>query len=157
MQNKNRRRKYMANTYTKIYIQMVFWIHDNCLHESFRNELYAYMGGVLKAKKHKPLAIGGTTNHVHIFTGLNPSQAISDLVKDIKVSSSLFIKKKEFIKCRFNWQEGFGAFSYHESCISNVINYINNQKEHHRTKTFKEEYIELLKEFGIEYKEEYLL
>jgi putative transposase len=145
----------MANTYTQIYIHAVFWIHENYLDESFSAELYSYIGGVLKAKGHKPLAIGGTSNHIHILFGLNPVQSISDLLRDVKSNSSRFLKEKRYIRCRFKWQEGYGGFSYSRSQITRVINYINNQKEHHKKKTFKEEYLEMLKTSGIEFDERY--
>jgi putative transposase len=147
----------MPNTYTKIYIQVVFWTRDNIIHKSFQDELYAYIGGTLKSKGHKPLSIGGTSNHIHIFLGLNPDQAISEMVKIIKVASNRFIKDRKFLNCKFNWQVGFGGFSYSHSHISQVCRYIENQEKHHKKKTFREEYIEMLKAFEIEYDEKYIL
>ena len=101
------------------------------------------------------LAINGTSNHIHFLIGMKPSCCLSDLVREVKKSSNSFIKEKHFTAANFNWQEGFGAFSYSQSHLSTVINYIENQKQHHRRKTFKDEYIALLKAFEIEYNEEY--
>jgi REP element-mobilizing transposase RayT len=95
-------------------------------------------------------------DHVHVFVGMTPTVALSDLVRDIKAGSSDFINEKKWVHGRFNWQEGFGAFSYSHSQIDQVVKYIQNQEEHHRRKTFKEEYLEMLKAFAVEYNEQYL-
>ena len=102
------------------------------------------------------IAINGMPNHIHIFIGMKPSCCLSDLVREIKKASTVFIKEKKLSKYKFTWQVGFGAFSYSHSHIDRVAKYVMNQKEHHRKKTFKEEYHEFLKEFEIEYKDEYL-
>lgn len=102
------------------------------------------------------LAINGISNHIHFFIGMRPSCSISDLVREVKKSSNDFIKENKFTKLKFSWQEGFGAFSYSHSQLDDVIKYIMNQKEHHKKKTFREEYIDFLKKFNVEYDEKYL-
>ena len=115
------------------------------------------MAGIIKRKKHKALAVNGYLDHVHIFLALSTNETISDLVKSIKQSSTNYIKEKEFIKHKFNWQKGYGAFSYSKSQINSVINYIKKQEEHHKKKTFEDEYLEFLKKFGVDYDERYVL
>ena len=148
----------MANTYTQIQIQFVFAVkHRNGLiHASFKDELYQYISGIVKHNNHKLLCINGMPDHVHILIGLRPSQSISDLLQDIKGSSSKWINEKKFLSVKFEWQEGYGAFSYAKSEIDSVIKYINNQEAHHKTKSFLEEYIELLKDFDVEFDERYI-
>jgi REP element-mobilizing transposase RayT len=148
----------MANTYTQIHIHTVFSVQNrHCIiSNSWKNELYKYITGIIKNNKHKPLAINGMPDHIHILFGLRPAQSISDLLQDIKGNSSKWINEKKFIKGKFSWQEGYGAFSYRKSDISQIINYIRNQQEHHRKKSFTEEYLELLKEFNIDYDERYI-
>ena len=102
------------------------------------------------------IAINGMPDHLHFFIGMSPSCCLSDLVREIKKSSNDFIKENRFTKFNFNWQEGYGAFSYSHSHINNVYQYIMDQKKHHKTKSFKEEYIEFLEKFKIDFKEEYL-
>jgi putative transposase len=118
--------------------------------------LYKYITGIVSNKEQKMLAINGMPDHIHFLIGMKPSCCLSDLVREVKKSSNEFIKEKRFTKFKFQWQEGYGAFSYSHSSLDNVIDYIMNQKEHHKKKTFKEEYIEFLKRFEIEYKPEYL-
>lgn len=148
----------MANTYTQIHIHAVFAVQnrDCIICDTWKDELYKYITGIIKNNQHKPLAINGMPDHVHVLFGMRPSQSLSDLMQDIKGSSSKWINEKKFTKYRFSWQEGFGAFSYSKSQLSNVIVYINNQKEHHRIKTFIEEYKELLQEFNIDYDDRYI-
>jgi putative transposase len=143
----------MANTYTQIHIQAVFSVQsrDCIIHRKWKDELYKYMTGIVQNNKHKLLAINGMPDHVHILFGLRPSQSLSDLMQDIKGSSSKWINEKGFIKAKFSWQEGYGAFSYSKSHVPNVIQYIKNQEEHHKHKSFTEEYEELLREFEIDY------
>src|SRR4030095_2590779 len=107
-------------------------------------------------KEQKMLAINGMSDHIHFLIGMKPSCRLSDLIREIKKSSNDFIKEKRFSKHKFNWQEGYGAFSYGHSDLDNVIAYIMNQKEHHKKKNIQEEYLELLKKFEIEFKDEYL-
>ncbi|HMU70222.1 MAG TPA: IS200/IS605 family transposase [Chitinophagales bacterium] len=148
----------MSSTYSQIYIQIVFAVkHRECLiRYSWEEELYKYITGILTNKQQKLLAINGMSDHIHIFIGMRPSCCLSDLVREVKKASTEFIKENNFTKSKFSWQEGFGAFSYSHSSIDNVIKYIMNQKEHHKVKSFKEEYYAYLKEFEIAYKDEYL-
>src|SRR5690606_22130805 len=131
----------MASTFSQIYIQYVFTVkgRENLLQKPWRDEVFKYMAGIIKAKNQKPIIINGVADHVHVFVGLKPSMNISDLVRDIKNNSSKFINEQGWIKGKFSWQEGYGAFSYAHSQIDNVYHYILNQEEHHRKKTFKEE------------------
>jgi putative transposase len=118
--------------------------------------LYMYMAGIIRNNNHKLLAINGMPDHIHIFFGMRPSQSISDLLKDIKANSSKWINERKFLKGRFSWQEGFGAFSYSRPEISKVIQYIEKQEVHHKRKSFIEEYKEFLIEFGIDYDERFI-
>ena len=148
----------MANTYSQIYIQIVFAVkgRQNHISEENREELQKFISGIVSKREQKLLAIFAMPNHIHLLVGLKPNIAISDLVRDIKAGSSKFINEQKWIKGKFNWQEGFGAFSYSESHVKNVINYILNQKEHHQKSTFKSEYKSLLKEYDIEYDNLYI-
>jgi REP element-mobilizing transposase RayT len=148
----------MANTYSQIYIQIVFAVkgRENLIKESFRNELEKYICGTIDNLQQKPLAIYCMPDHTHILVGLKPSMAIADLVRDIKTSATKIIKENKWVQGLFEWQVGYGAFSYSKSHLDNVIHYILNQPQHHNRKTFKEEYLEFLQKFEIEYKEEYL-
>ena len=148
----------MANTYTQIYIQIVFAVQGryNLIRKEYKEELHKYITGIIRNKKQKLIAINSMPDHAHIFIGMKPSIALSDLVRDIKNNSSTFINEKNWVKGKFNWQEGFGAFSYGHSQMDAVVKYIQNQEEHHAKKTFKEEYLELLRKFNVEYNETYL-
>jgi len=148
----------MPNTYTQIYIQIVFAVkgRENLVSKSHREELHKYITGIVQEREQKMLSIFCMPHHTHLLVGLKPSIAISDLTRDIKAGSSNFINNKKWVKGKFNWQEGFGAFSHSRSQIDTVIKYILNQEEHHKKKTFREEYINFLKKFEIEYDEKYL-
>lgn len=148
----------MAGTYSQIYLQVVFAVknRENLISQSWKDELHKYMAGIIKEKEQKPIIVNGMPDHIHAFIGLKPSMRISDLVRDVKNNSSKFINEKGFVRGKFSWQEGYGVFSYSHSHIQRVYNYILNQEEHHRKKTFKDEYLELLKKFEIEFKEEYV-
>jgi REP element-mobilizing transposase RayT len=148
----------MPNTYTQLYIQIVFAVkgRENYIKESFREELQKYITGIIANKKQKLYAIYCMPDHLHLLVSMTPSISISDLVRDIKSNSTAFIKEKKWVNSLFAWQEGFGAFSYHKSQANDVVGYILNQKEHHQKTTFKEEYFNFLKEFEIEYDEKYL-
>jgi len=148
----------MAGTFTQLYIQYVFAVKGraNLLQKPWRDDVFKYMAGIIKGKNQKSIIVNGVADHVHIFVGLKPSMCISDLVRDIKNNSSNFINEQKFLKGKFEWQEGYGAFSYAQSQIDNVYKYIANQEEHHKKKTFKEEYIDFLLKYEIEFKEEYL-
>jgi putative transposase len=148
----------MAGTYSQIYLQVVFAVkgRENLISQSWKDELHKYIAGIIKEKEQKPIIVNGMPDHIHAFIGLKPSMRISDLVRDVKNNSSKFINEKGFVRGKFSWQEGYGVFSYSHSHIQRVYNYILNQEEHHRKKTFKDEYLDLLKKFEIEFKEEYV-
>lgn len=148
----------MAGTYSRIHIQVVFAVkgRDNLLLKPWREEVFKYMAGIINEKGQKSIIVNGVTDHVHVFVGLKPSVALADLVRDVKNNSSNFINKKRFVQGRFSWQEGYGAFSYSYSQLDTVYKYILHQEEHHREKTFKEEYLEFLRKFEIEHDEKYL-
>src|SRR5699024_10392425 len=130
----------MANTYTQIHLQFVFAVKYRAalIQQSWKDELYRYITGVVQNNNHKLLIINGMPDHIHIFVGMRPSQSISDLLQDIKGSSSKWINEKEFVAHQFTWQEGYGAFSYGKSQVKDVIAYIKNQEKHHRKKSFRE-------------------
>ncbi len=148
----------MADTFTQIYIQVVFAVRsrEGLIQPEWEDDLFKYVTGIVKKKGQKMLAINGTKDHIHFFLGMKPACCLSDLIREVKKSTVAYIKEQEYIKSAFYWQEGFGAFSYSHSHLDKVIRYINNQKEHHQTKTFKEEYKALLDAFNVEYKNEYL-
>ncbi|MEO6167444.1 MAG: IS200/IS605 family transposase [Chitinophagales bacterium] len=148
----------MANTYSQIYIQIVFAVQGrlNLIKDEFRIELEKYICGIVKNKGQKPISIFCMPDHSHLLVGLQPSMSVSDLMRDVKSNSSGFIRDKKWIKGKFNWQEGYGAFSYSRSQLDQVVKYILNQPQHHRKKTFREEYLGFLKKFEIEYDERYL-
>jgi REP element-mobilizing transposase RayT len=148
----------MSSTFSQIYIQIVFAVkgRQNFLQKPWRDDVFKYMSGIIKGKNQKPIIVNGVSNHVHLFIGLKPSMAVSDLVRDVKNNSTNFINEQKYLKGKFSWQEGFGAFSYSHSQIDQVYQYILNQEEHHRKKTFKEEYLDFLHKFEIEYEEKYL-
>lgn len=148
----------MPGTYSQIYIQIVFAVkgRENLIGKSWKDELHKYIAGIIKQKEQKPIIVNGMPDHIHAFIGLRPVMSIADIVRDIKNNSSNFINDKKFVKGKFSWQEGYGAFSYSHSHIDNVYQYILNQEEHHKKKTFKEKYIEFLKKFEIAHDEKYL-
>lgn len=148
----------MSGTFSQIYIRLVFAVkgRNSLISKLWEEELYKYITGIVRNKEQKMLAINGMPDHVHLFIGMKPSCCLSDLVKEIKKSSNDFINEKKFTGFKFQWQEGYGAFSYSHSNLDNVIKYVMNQKEHHKVLSFKEEYIEFLRKFEIEFKEEYL-
>jgi putative transposase len=148
----------MANTFSQLYVQVVFAVKniESLIHKNNREELQKYISGIIENRNAKLLAIYCMPNHTHILIGLKPSVLLSDLVRDIKAGSSKFINEKRWIKGKFNWQEGFGAFSYSHSQIGNVIRYINKQETHHQKKSFKVEYLDFLQKFEIDYDDKYL-
>ena len=148
----------MAGAFTQIYIQYVFAVkgRENLLQKPWRDEVFRYIAGIIKGRDQKPIIVNGVADHVHVFVGLKPSVCVSELVRDIKNNSSKFINDQRFLKGKFSWQEGYGAFSYSHSQIENVYNYIDKQEEHHRKKTFREEYLDFLQRFEISYDEKYL-
>ena len=148
----------MANTYTQLYVQIVFATQGrkNLIKERFRDELEKYMCGIVANNKSKPLAVYCNPDHTHILIGLHPAVAISTIAGDIKSGSSGWINKNNFFIGKFNWQSGYGAFSYSKSQIDTVAKYILNQAEHHKKRTFKEEYLSILQKQKIDYDEKYL-
>ncbi len=148
----------MANTYTQIHLHFIFAVkyRDRAISKTWENELYKYISGIIQNNGHKMLKINGVADHIHILIGMRPTQSISELLKDIKGSSSKWINENNFVTGSFSWQEGYGAFSYGKSQVREVIHYIENQKEHHKLKTFKEEYVDFLEKFEVEYDEKYI-
>ena len=141
----------MANTYTQLYIQLVFAVQgrNSLIPKEYKEDLHRYITGVVQKRKHKMLAINCMPNHIHIFIGLHPAQSISDLVNNIKTASTKFIKKQSWMRFVFAWQKGYGAFSYSRSHIDAVVKYVLNQEQHHKKRSFQEEYLDFLKKFEI--------
>ena len=148
----------MANTYTQILVQIVFAVkgRQNLITEKHREQIEKYICGIVNNKKSKPLAIYCNPDHCHILIGLHPSVSISEMARDIKANSSKWINENKWIMGKFAWQEGYGAFTYSRSQLNRVVQYIRKQPEHHRKKTFREEYIAFLGEFEIEYDDKYV-
>lgn len=148
----------MANTYTQLNIHAIFAVkgRKNLLTGDFRPRLFEYISGALKGEDMYPLAVGGYTDHVHTFFELNPTKDISTIMQHIKQNATKWINNNRFVAEHFAWQAGYGAFSYSRSQRDNVIRYIMRQEEHHRKKTFKEEYLKMLKDFNMKYDEKYL-
>ena len=148
----------MPGTFSQIYIQYIFAVkgRENLLLPAFQDEIYKYIAGIVERKDQKSLAVNGMEDHIHILVGLKPAMRIADLVRDIKNNSSNFINEKGFLKQKFSWQDGYGVFSYSQSNFGFVIDYIKNQKEHHKKKTFQEEYRDFLKKFNIPFEDKYL-
>jgi REP element-mobilizing transposase RayT len=145
-------------TFTQMYVQLVFAVknRDALLKEDFRDRVFEYMSGIVTNLRHKSIIINGTSNHVHILFGLNPSVSVSDTVHDIKRSSSLFINNEKLCPFRFSWQEGYGGFTYSRSQLADVYNYIENQESHHKKRSFREEYIDILSTNEIEFDQQFL-
>jgi len=148
----------MANTYTQIDIHLVFAVkgRESLIRKEWQADLYKYITGIVQNHKHKMLRINGMPDHIHIFIGYDPVQPLPKLVEEIKTSSNAFIKSNKFTSFKFAWQNGYGAFSHSKSQRDTVIQYIANQEMHHRKKTFKAEYLEMLQKFEVEYNEKYL-
>lgn len=148
----------MPNTYTQIHIHVVFTVQNrqSLIASEWKIELYKYITAIIQNHHHKLIAINGMPDHVHMLFGLRPTQALSELMQDVKGSSSKWINEKHFVKGKFSWQEGYGAFSYSKSQLNQVIDYINRQEEHHKQKAFLEEYRDFLNAFRIDYDEKYL-
>ena len=148
----------MANTYTQIYIHLVFAVsgRQSLIAKEHKVEIYKYMTTVIQNRKQKVMAINGMPDPVHLLIGMSPDIALSDLVKDVKVASSSLINDKRWVRGHFNWQRGFGAFSHSKSQVSTVAKYIENQERHHAKRSFRDEYVALLKKFDVEYDPAYL-
>ncbi len=148
----------MSNTFSQLYVQLVFAVkgRHSLIPAQNREELHKFISGIVQKREQKMLSVFCMPDHAHLLVSIEPTMAVSDLVRDIKAGSSKFINECHWIKTKFNWQGGFGAFSYSRSQIGNVIKYILNQEQHHNKRTFKEEYISFLNKFEIEYDEKYL-
>nr|WP_294782168.1 IS200/IS605 family transposase [uncultured Flavobacterium sp.] len=147
----------MANTYTQLHIQFVFAVkyRKSLISKEWKDRLHQYITGIIQSNQHKMLSINSMPDHIHIFIGMRPNQSISSLIQNVKTESSKWIKEEKLCP-NFAWQEGYGAFSYSRSHMPNVIRYIENQEEHHKKKTFLEEYEDMLKAFEIEYDLKYV-
>ncbi|PWJ53105.1 REP element-mobilizing transposase RayT [Dyadobacter jejuensis] len=147
------------NTYSQIYVHIVFAVkgRENLILPSWEEKIYKYITGIVQNKEQKMIAINGMPDHIHFLLGIRPTCCISDMVREIKKSSNLYIQTEQLSKFKFQWQEGFGAFSYSHSHLDMAINYILRQKEHHKKKSFGDEYIEMLQKFNIDYNDKYLL
>ncbi|MCE1200159.1 MAG: IS200/IS605 family transposase [Marinilabiliales bacterium] len=148
----------MADTFTQIYIQVVFAVkgRNSLIHPTWEERLHQYIAGIVRCKKQKMIAINGTPDHIHFFIGMNPKCCLSDLIREVKKSSNEFVNENNLSKFKFSWQEGFGAFSYSHSHIDQLATYVLNQKTHHQTMTFKSEYLDFLRKFEIDYDVRYL-
>jgi len=148
----------MANTFSQIYLQFVFAVQNrqSLIAKEHKEELHKYITSLVQHRKAKMLAVNCMPDHTHLFVGFKPSILISDFVKEIKVESNEFVNSKDWVNGKFNWQDGYGVFSYSHSHIGNVINYVSNQEEHHQKKTFKQEYLTLLQKFEIPFEERFL-
>ena len=149
----------MANSYTQMHLQLIFAVkfRASLINSSWKDELLKYITGIIQTQKHKLIIINGVADHLHVLIGFRPHQSLSELMQDIKGSSSKWINEKKFTPARFAWQEGYGAFSYSHSHLNKVINYIKNQEQHHRKISFLEEYRSFLKAYEIEFDEKYIL
>jgi REP element-mobilizing transposase RayT len=148
----------MANTYTQLYAHAVFAVkgRTNLISTQWKEELFKYISGIITNKNQKLMAINGMPNHVHLLIGFKPDCNLSDLLRDVKSNSSTFINEKKWVRAKFNWQLGFGAFTIGQSQIDKVVKYILDQERHHKKKTFREEYIAFLKAYKVEYMTEYI-
>jgi putative transposase len=148
----------MANTFFQIYIQVVFAVSNrqSLVKPEFKEELYKYTTGIVRNQGQKLIAINGVADHIHLLIGLRPAMALADLVQEIKVDSTHFINKKKWIRGRFSWQEGYGAFSYGHSQLDTIVRYIQNQEQHHKRSSFKSEYLTFLRKFEIAFDEKYV-
>lgn len=148
----------MADTYTQLYIHFVFAVQNrkSLIQPKWEAKLHKYITGIIRNKSHKMIAINGMPDHLHMFIGFQPVDHMSELIKVVKGESSKWIKENGLVRGNFSWQEGYGAFSYSRSHIDRVYHYIQRQKEHHREKTFRDEYIELLKSYGVDYDNRYI-
>ncbi|MBN2683151.1 MAG: IS200/IS605 family transposase [Bacteroidales bacterium] len=149
----------MPNTYTQVYIHAVFAVKNrkSLLKKDWREYLFKYMTGIVQQNGHKMIIVNGVSNHVHMFIGMKPIQSLSSLMQDVKRDSSKWINDNKLVNGRFEWQSGFGAFSYALSQIDNVYKYIANQERHHGEITFKDEFEGLLKEYDISFDSRYIL
>jgi len=148
----------MPNTYTQLYIHCIFAVkyREAVIQPEWEERLHKYITGIVQNNGHKLLTINSVSDHLHLFIGLNPNQSISEIMRLVKGDSSEFINKEKLTKRKFHWQDGYGAFSNSRSQIDAVVKYIINQKQHHLKKSFRDEYLEILKDYNIEYDEKYI-
>jgi REP element-mobilizing transposase RayT len=148
----------MANTFSQIYIQTVFAVSGrmSLITPTFKEDLYKYIAGIVRNQDQKLISINGMRDHLHILIGLKPSIALADLVRDIKAESSTYVNKNKWVHGKFSWQEGYGAFSYGHSQLDTIIRYIQNQEKHHSRRSFKNEYLGLLRKFDIAFEDKYV-
>lgn len=148
----------MANTFSQIYTQTVFAVQNrlSLIGPEFKEDLYKYITGIVRNQGQKLISINGMPDHLHILIGLKPAMALADLVREIKADSSNFINKNKCVRGRFSWQEGYGAFSYGHSQLDTIIRYIQSQEKHHRRRSFKDEYLTLLRKFDIAFDDKYI-
>ena len=148
----------MANTYTQIFLHVVFVVKGrlNLIPKDKKEELFGYIGGIIKNKEHKVYIVNGMADHVHVLFGFNPKDSISDLIHEVKRNSSKYINENKWLSGKFEWQSGYGAFSYSKSHVDRIYKYIQGQEEHHKKLSFREEYISFLKKYGVDYDERYI-
>ncbi|HEY6242513.1 MAG TPA: IS200/IS605 family transposase [Pyrinomonadaceae bacterium] len=148
----------MANTFSQIYIQTVFAVSGRLalITPDFKEELHKYITGIITKQDQKLIRINSMPDHLHILTGVKPAMALANLVRDIKSDSSEWINRKKLARGKFAWQEGYGAFSYGHSQLDTIVRYIMNQEQHHSRRSFKDEYLTLLRKFEIDFNEEYV-
>ena len=147
----------MPNTYTQLYVQIVFAVkgRKSLIEKQHREQIHQFITGIVQKRGQKMLAIFCMPDHIHLLIGFKPSVSLSDLVRDIKTNSTIFIKQNRFTPYRFEWQEGFGAFTYAHSQLDSVCKYILNQEEHHQKRNFKTEYLDFLEKFDIPNEKQY--
>lgn len=148
----------MANTFSQIYIQTVFAVssRQSLIKPAFQEDLYKYITGIVRNQGQKLISINGMPDHIHILIGLKPAIALANLVRDIKADSTAHINKQRWVHGSFSWQEGYGAFSYGHSQLDTIIRYIQNQQKHHERRSFKNEYLSLLRKFDIAFEDKYV-
>jgi putative transposase len=148
----------MANTYHQIYLQTVFAVkyRNAVIDKSWKERLFAVIGNLINETTCKTIIVNGVEDHVHCFLGLKPVVSVSELMKTVKAKSSKYINDQKLTPEHFEWQDGYGVFSYSQSAVDNVYKYIQNQEEHHKKQTFRNEYLEFLKKFKVDYDEQYI-
>lgn len=148
----------MANTYSQVYLQFVFAVkgRQSLINHQHNDELQKYITGIVQNRKQKMLSINNVPDHLHMLVGFGTIMSIADFIEEVKSISSKFINEKGWIQGKFEWQRGYGVFSYSRSQIDHVIQYIQKQQEHHKKQSFKEEYLSFLRKFEVEFDERYL-
>lgn len=148
----------MPNTYSQLYIHVVFAVkrRENLIASDWKTNLFKFMNGIVVNKRDKVMCLNGVSDHVHILLSISPATRISDIVRDIKANSSRWINENKLVRGKFEWQNGFGAFSVSPGRVDRTIDYIKNQENHHKRKSFREEYLHLLKLSGVEFDERYI-